>query len=130
MMIAGWRKSEVIGLKWEEVDLPRRTAFLGETKTGQSTRPLSQAACEILLEQQTKKWPGFFYCPKIDSNDWICDGLGSLDVFGGLSQGVTPHVLRHSFASLSHDLGYSEPTIASLLRTRGQISDISLYPRR
>jgi hypothetical protein len=26
---------------------------------------------------------------------------------------ITPHVLRHSFASLAADLGYSEPTIAS-----------------
>jgi hypothetical protein len=29
-----------------------------------------------------------------------------------------PHVLRHSFASLAADLGYNEPTIASLLATR------------
>ena len=28
---------------------------------------------------------------------------------------TTPHVLRHSFASLAADLGYNEPTIASLL---------------
>jgi integrase len=28
---------------------------------------------------------------------------------------VTPHVLRHSFASVAADLGYSEPTIAAML---------------
>jgi hypothetical protein len=28
---------------------------------------------------------------------------------------ITPHVLRHSFASLAADLGYNEPTIATLL---------------
>jgi integrase len=28
---------------------------------------------------------------------------------------VTPHVLRHSFASLAADLGYSEPVIAALV---------------
>jgi len=32
----------------------------------------------------------------------------------GLS-GVTPHVLRHTFASIAGDLGYSELTIAGLL---------------
>lgn len=34
---------------------------------------------------------------------------------GDLPPDITPHVLRHSFASLAADLGYSEPTIASLL---------------
>ena len=32
---------------------------------------------------------------------------------------VTPHVLRHSFASLAGDLGYSEPTIAALVGHQG-----------
>ena len=32
---------------------------------------------------------------------------------------VTPHVLRHSYASLAADLGYSEPTIAALVGHKG-----------
>jgi integrase len=32
---------------------------------------------------------------------------------------VTPHTLRHSFASLAGDLGYSEPTIAALIGHKG-----------
>jgi integrase len=34
---------------------------------------------------------------------------------GDLPADITPLVLRHSFASLAADLGYNEPTIASLL---------------
>jgi hypothetical protein len=34
---------------------------------------------------------------------------------GDLPADITPHTLRHSFASLAPDLGFSEPTIASLL---------------
>jgi integrase len=34
---------------------------------------------------------------------------------GDLPADITPHVLRHSFASLAADLGYNEPNIASLL---------------
>jgi integrase len=33
----------------------------------------------------------------------------------GIPPDVTPHTLRHSFASLASDLGYSEPTIAALV---------------
>ena len=40
--------------------------------------------------------------------------------FGGLPKDVTPHVLRHSFASLAADLGYSESTIAALVGHKGQ----------
>ena len=34
---------------------------------------------------------------------------------GDLPADITPHVQRHRFASLAADLGYNEPTIASLL---------------
>jgi integrase len=39
---------------------------------------------------------------------------------GGLPADITPHVLRHSFASLAADLGYSEPTIAALIGHKGR----------
>jgi integrase len=39
---------------------------------------------------------------------------------GGLPADVSAHVLRHSFASLAADLGYSEPTIAVLVGHKGQ----------
>ena len=47
---------------------------------------------------------------------------------GGLPPDVTPHVLRHSFASLAGDLGYSEPTIAALIGHQGR-SVTSRYVR-
>jgi len=39
---------------------------------------------------------------------------------GELPADVTPHTLRHSFASLANDLGYSEPTIAALIGHQGR----------
>lgn len=38
---------------------------------------------------------------------------------GGLPTDVTPHVLRHSFASLAADLGLADATIAALLGHKG-----------
>lgn len=38
---------------------------------------------------------------------------------GELPPDVTPQTLRHSFASLAGDLGYSEPTIAALVGHKG-----------
>ena len=50
-----------------------------------------------------------------DREEW--DRIAKL---GELAADVTPHVLRHSFASLAADLGYSEPTIAALIGHKGQ----------
>jgi integrase len=43
------RRSEILGLRWENIDLIRQTAFLPDTKNGTSrTVPLSAAAIEVL----------------------------------------------------------------------------------
>ena len=44
---------------------------------------------------------------------------GRIAKLGELPADVTPHTLRHSFASLANDLGYSEPTIAALIGHSG-----------
>jgi integrase len=49
--LTGWRRSEALGLQWNELDLTRRTATLGDTKSGRSIRPLSRAACDVLHGQ-------------------------------------------------------------------------------
>jgi integrase len=51
MTLTGWRRSEVLGLRWSEIGLPRRTARLADTKTGTSIRPLSEAASAVILSQ-------------------------------------------------------------------------------
>src|SRR5262249_4285501 len=48
LAVTGWRSGEVLRLRWDEVDLARRTATLSDTKTGRSVRPLSRIACDIL----------------------------------------------------------------------------------
>jgi integrase len=120
LAVTGWRTGEVVGLKRSEVDLERRTALLGDTKTGQSMRPLSRAACNILRDFGGD---GDLLFP-------ASKGEGSMTGFpkfwnkiaelGSLPDDVTPHVLRHSFASLANDMGYSEPTIAALIGHKGR----------
>jgi integrase len=120
LALTGWRSGEALGLRWgPELDLARRTAKLGDTKTGASTRPLSRAACDVLRDltrsgalvfaatRGTGRMLGF---PKL----WA-----RIAKLGELPDDVTPHTLRHSFASLANDLGYSEPTIAALIGHRG-----------
>src|SRR5262249_3834489 len=48
LALTGWRSGEALGLRWDEVDLARRSVALTDTKTGKSIRPLSHAACDML----------------------------------------------------------------------------------
>jgi integrase len=119
LALTGWRSGEALTLRWEELDLVRRTATLGDTKTGRSIRPLSHAACDAL--RSLAKTGGLVFPATRGSG--LMRGFPKLwnriAKLGELSPDVTPHTLRHSFASLAGDLGYSEPTIAALIGHKG-----------
>jgi integrase len=118
----GWRSGEALGLRWSEIDLARRTATLADSKTGRSIRPLSRAACDV-LRALPRMMTGELVFPAT-RGDGCMRGFpklwGRIARLGGLPADVTPHVLRHSFASLAGDLGYNEPTIAALVGHKGQ----------
>ena len=116
LALTGWRRGEVLGLRWNDIDFPRRTVVLTETKTGQSIRPLSHAASNLL---SARKHSSEFVFPSTDGDGGLrgfpqlwARKLAKLD---GFPSDITPHTLRHSFASVAADLGYSELTIAALI---------------
>jgi integrase len=120
LVLTGWRSGEALALRWDEIDLERRTVTLGDTKTGRSVRPLSHTACDLLgsigrtgelVFQATRGSGRMVGFPKF----WA-----KIAKLGGLAADVTPHTLRHSYASLAGDLGLSEPTIAALIGHKGR----------
>jgi integrase len=96
LALTGWRSGEALALRWDEIDLERRTATLGDTKIGRSVRPLSRKACDLLRNvgqtgklafqatRGTGRLAGF---PKF----WA-----KIAKLGELPADVTPHTLRHS----------------------------------
>jgi integrase len=119
LALTGWRSGEALGLRWQDVDLARRTATLADTKTGRSMRPLSHAACDVL--RGLPRTDGLVFPPTRGRG--LMSGFRSLwarvTKLGSLPADVTPHVLRHSLASAAADIGYSEPTIAALIGHQG-----------
>ena len=122
LALTGWRSGETLGLRWKEVDLVRRTATLADTKTGRSVRPLSRAACDVLRDvtragDDTLVFPASRGEGRMTGFPKLWSRIAKL---GELPADITPHTLRHSFASLAGDLGYSEPTIAALVGHQGR----------
>ena len=118
--VTGFRRGEVLLLRWSEIDLTRRTATLDDTKSGRSIRPLSQAACDVLRGISRTDELVF----PASRGDGPMAGFpkfwARIAKLGALPTDITPHVLRHSFASTAGDLSYSELTIAALIGHKGR----------
>ena len=114
--LTGCRRSEIIGLKWSEVDAEASCLRLVDSKEGASIRPVGLPVVEFLEARRSQKlgsyvFPGYRADNAFGSfpNHWE-----QLFRKSSLSD-VTPHVLRHSFASIANDLGFTEVTIAALV---------------
>jgi integrase len=114
--LTGWRRSEALGLQWNELDLTRRTATLGDTKSGRSIRPLSRAACDVLHGQP--RGPNSLVFAAVRGNngsDTFKRQFQRIAKLGGLPSAISAHTLRHSFVSVAADLGFSELIIAGMV---------------
>lgn len=109
LVLSGWRSNEARLLKWAELDLERCTASLGDTKTGASIRPLSQAAIAIIKRQSTTGEYVFVFQGRPVSS------VNKYFLKLSMSREITPHVFRHSLASLAADMGFSDNVISGLL---------------
>ncbi|AQR75079.1 site-specific integrase [Sphingomonas sp. LM7] len=115
-VLSGCRRGEVINLKWSEVDVAGCELRLDDSKEGESVRPAGARLLERLRQ-----------IARVEGCETVLVPARAGEVFGGLPNGwlrlakragftdVTLHTLRHSFASVAADLGYSEPTIGSML---------------
>jgi integrase len=99
LALSGWRKGEVSALEWRDIDFARRTVVLPDSKTGRSIRPLSNVAADVLRGMPRI---GDRVFPATRAPGQVA-GLRSLWThlvgLSALAPDVTPHVLRHSFAS-------------------------------
>jgi integrase len=118
LALTGWRRSEVLELKWVELEVPRHTAHLGDTKTGASMRPLARQAVEILARANKDRDLVFPASRSDGSLTGFTAFWKRVMKLGEVPEDITPHVLRHSFASIASDLGYAESTIAALVGHR------------
>lgn len=116
LALTGCRRGEIIKLRWDEVDFESQCFRLRDSKEGASIRPIGKLVMVCLENLQ----------PQVSSST-VLTPIRSGEFYGGLPNAwrkiaaanqmsdITPHTLRHSYASVAADTGLSEPTIASLL---------------
>lgn len=122
--LTGCRRSEVIKLRWSEVDIEGSCLRLTDSKEGASVRPIGLPVLEYFEERRDEGTEDCVFPGWVDDTPF-----GSFPNHWGKILGkteladITPHVLRHSFASIANDLGFTEATIAALVgHSRGTIT--------
>ncbi|WP_298280962.1 site-specific integrase [Acidocella sp.] len=125
LALTGCRRGEIEALKWDDVDIAGRCLRLSDSKTSKSVRPIGSAVtAELNRLDRTSPYvfPGqrrdghFAGLPKA----WLRVVAGAVKLekeFPGAAAlaDVTPHGLRHAYASVAADLGMTEITIAALI---------------
>lgn len=127
LLFTGARLSEILTLKWSYVDLQRRVLLLPDSKTGQKTIPLNQAAIDVLKR-----------IPRLEKNPHVIVGRQEgahlinlqkpwrrIRALAGLDE-VRIHDLRHTFASIGVAAGGSLPIIGRALG-HSQVSTTQRY---
>jgi integrase len=118
ILMTGFRRGEALGIRRSWL-LPAGGVDFPDTKAGPQIRPIGKAAIKLLvaqfaLDDQHWAFPAergeghFVGLPKV---------LARLCTSAGLKR-TTIHDLRHTFASIAADLGFSELVIAGLLGHR------------
>lgn len=114
--LTGCRRGEIINLRWSEVDIEGSCLRLKDSKEGASVRPVGLSVIDYLEAARLKR-----------DGTYVFPDQGEDNAVGNFPQSwkklfadtplwdVTPHVLRHSFASIANDLGFTEITIAALI---------------
>jgi integrase len=112
LAVTGCRRSEILNLKWSEVDLPSSCLRLGDTKTGASIRPLPAPAGAILAPLRQD---GDYVFPGVNRGDRSYASVFPKAWRRIVGTAYSPHGLRHAYASAAHELGLGELTIKALL---------------
>lgn len=114
MLLTGFRRMEALGLRHAWV--AANSVHFPDTKTGKQQRVIGSAALRLIAAQRGDADQVFVFPSDRTDGHLICVErvLGRLCASVGI-KAVTPHVLRHTFASVAADLGFTELTIAGLL---------------
>ncbi len=138
MALAGLRKNEVVRLKWSQINLPGSAVLVQGKGNRQRIVPLSptlKALIEALPRSSEWVFPSRIRKRPLPDPERLEKGKPLVDLRrsiegakkrSGISKRITPHMLRHSFATHLLEKGINLRTIQDLLG-HAQVTTTEIY---
>lgn len=116
LLLTGFRRMEVLAMEKEWIDTEDNSIAFPDTKSGAQMRAAGDAAIAHLMSQGQRSSSHYVFPSDLEDGHFIgiVRVLDRVCLRAGLEK-VTPHTLRHTFASIAASLGFSELTISGLL---------------
>lgn len=136
LLFTGARRSEILGLRWEWIDLGRAMVHLPDSKSGKKPLYLNAPALDVLANLPRQPGNPYVVCGRLNGRAYV--GLSKVwnrvRAAAGLP-GVRLHDLRHSYASVGASGNNSLLILGKLLghkhaATTERYSHLSANPMR
>lgn len=116
------RHSEILRIRWEDVDFEQRRIHLEKAKAGQRTQPISESLATMLLQERNQRedqegwiFPSQKIGTKFQHRRSMHRQFQRAVVRAGLNPSqVTPHVMRHTGITRLVTAGVDLPTIQKI----------------
>ena len=114
--LTGFRRGEALQLESSWIDDDYRSIKFPDTKTGKQTRIVGEAAAHEIKLQQSHSRSKYVFPADFGDGAFVglprvlCRVLKRAQI-----EGVSLHTLRHTYASVAAEMGFTELTIAGLL---------------
>ena len=115
------RHSEILRIKWDDIDVHQRRIYISEAKAGQRVQPITKALADLLArehqQRQNQEW--VFPATRDDCktpyrHDMRVQFLRAVERAGLNPKKVTPHVMRHTGITRLVQAGVDLPTIQKI----------------
>jgi integrase len=116
-LYTGWRRGEIEGLKWEEVNLPERTVTIPAARMKNKkpfSLPLSRQLAEVLIARRALGNDGPYVFPGMNGHTHVMgEALRKIAEATGIV--VAPHDMRRTFVSIAEECPISAVAVKRLI---------------
>jgi len=113
LLLTGCRLSEILALRWADVDLERGALEIRDAKAGGRTHPIGAQAVALLAEMRTRAETSAADHPKARPDEWVLPGIRDKEKALGI------YTIEHAWRRIRTTAGFPDVRLHDFRHTVG-----------